>query len=76
MIRVGFNFLIGGPVRAGKTTFSNLAERRRPAPGGLAISTDPETPWHVLMPEAPIMQIVADGENELEALTKSLLSRR
>ena len=39
---------------------------------GLAISTDPETPWDIIMPEAPLMQLVADGE-ELETLTKSLL---
>lgn len=74
MIRVGFNILIGGPVRSGKTTFLQIWQKEEdPRLEGLAISTDPETPWHVLMPEAPIMQIVADGENELEALTKSLL---
>lgn len=74
MIRIGFNILIGGPVRSGKTTFLQIWQREEdPSLEGLAISTDPETPWHVLMPDAPIMQIVADGAEALESLTKSLL---
>lgn len=74
MIRIGFNVLIGGPVRSGKTTFLQVWQREEdPKLEGLAISTDPETPWHVLMPDAPIMQLVADGEAELAGLTKSLL---
>ena len=74
MIRIGFNILIGGPVRSGKTTFLQIWQKEEdPRLEGLAVSTDPETPWHVLMPSAPIMQIVADGEQELELLTKSLL---
>lgn len=73
MADIGFNVLFAGPVRSGKTTFMQTwqcCERRNLE--GLAISTDPETPWHKLMPGVPLMQLVADGE-ELEELTKSLL---
>ena len=74
MIRIGFNILIGGPVRSGKTTFLQVWQKEEdPGLEGLAISTDPETPWHILMPDAPVMQLVADGEAELAGLTKSLL---
>ena len=70
MIRIGFNILIGGPVRSGKTTFLQIWQREEdPSLEGLAISTDPETPWHVLMPDAPIMQIVAHGAEVRESLT-------
>lgn len=73
MAEIGFNVLFAGPVRSGKTTFMQVwqcCERRDLE--GLAVSTDPETPWNRLMPGAPIMQLVADGR-ELEDLTKSLV---
>ncbi len=73
MREVGFNVIFTGQVRSGKTTFlqtwqsgenSNLE--------GLAISTDPETPWQDIMPDTALMQIVTDGRG-LETLSKSLL---
>lgn len=73
MIRIGFNVLFAGPVRSGKTTFLQVWQRyENPQMEGLAVSTDPETPWEKIMPDAPIMQLVADGE-ELAGITKSLL---
>ena len=73
MIDIGFNMLFAGPVRSGKTTFMQVWQcSEKTDLEGLAISTDPETPWHILMPDAPLMQLVADGR-ELENLTKSLL---
>ncbi len=73
MIQIGFNILISGAVRTGKTTFLQVwqCEEDRSLEG-VAIATDPETPWHTLMPEAPIMELVADGE-DLERISKSLL---
>ena len=63
--------MFAGTVRSGKTTFLQTWQRYEEADKeGLAISTDPETPWDIIMPEAPLMQLVADGE-ELETLTKS-----
>ena len=73
MVAVGFNVLFAGTVRSGKTTFLQTWQRyEEPDKEGLAISTDPETPWDRIMPDAPVMQLVADGE-DLETLTKSLL---
>lgn len=73
MVKLGFNVLFSGQVRAGKTAFMQSWQRYEDVTlEGMAIATDPETPWHVLMPEAPIMQIIADGK-ELEVVSKSLL---
>lgn len=73
MIEIGFNVLFTGPVRSGKTTFMQIWQQYEdPELEGLAIATDPETPWHLLMPNAPIMQLVADGQR-LASMTKSLL---
>lgn len=73
MIKIGYNTLFSGQVRSGKTTFMICWQRyENPELEGLAIATDPETPWHEIMPTAPIMQIVADG-TDLEKITKSLL---
>ncbi|MEE0741182.1 MAG: ATPase, T2SS/T4P/T4SS family [Emergencia sp.] len=73
MIEAGFNMIFTGSVRSGKTTFMQIWQQYEdPSLEGLAIATDPETPWHLLMPEAPIMQLVADGQR-LASMTKSLL---
>ncbi len=73
MVKIGFNVLFTGQVRAGKTAFMQCWQRYEDVNlEGLAIATDPETPWHELMPKAPIMQIVADGK-ELQLVSKSLL---
>ncbi len=73
MIKIGYNVLFAGQVRSGKTTFLQAWQRYEENDlEGLAIATDPETPWHKIMPKAPIMQIVADGK-DLEKITKSLL---
>lgn len=73
MIAIGFNVIFTGQVRSGKTTFMQVWQRlENPSLEGLAIATDPETPWHKIMPDAPIMQLVADGK-QLESITKSLL---
>ncbi len=73
MIEVGFNVIFTGEVRSGKTSFMQAWQREEnPQLEGLAIATDPETPWHILMPDAPIMQLIADGK-ELEEITKSIL---
>lgn len=73
MVKIGFNVIFAGQVRSGKTTFMQVWQKCEDASlEGLAIATDPETPWHVIMPEAPIMQLIADGK-QLENITKSLL---
>ena len=67
------NVLITGPVRSGKTTFLQIWQQEEdPTLEGLAVATDPETPWHKIMPNAPLMQLIADGK-DLDRLTKSLM---
>lgn len=73
MIEAGVNVLFAGQVRSGKTTFLQIWQRHeRIDLEGLALATDAETPWHKIMPNAPLMQLIADGE-DLEMMTKSLL---
>ena len=73
MVKIGYNVLFSGQVRAGKTAFMQCWQRYEDdSLEGLAIATDPETLWHKLMPKAPIMQIVADGK-DLQAVSKALL---
>ena len=51
MVRLGFNVLFSGQVRAGKTAFMQVWQRHEDTSlEGLAVSTDPETPWHQIMP--------------------------
>ncbi|MBQ4467391.1 MAG: Flp pilus assembly complex ATPase component TadA [Firmicutes bacterium] len=73
MVKVGFNVIFAGPVRSGKTTFLQVWQSYEDRQlEGLAIATDPETDWASIMPDAPIMQLVADGQ-QLEEITKPLL---
>lgn len=73
MVRLGFNIMFVGEVRSGKTTMMQTWQRYEdPSLEGLAVASDPETPWHEIMPEAPIMQLMAEGEELLEML-KSIL---
>lgn len=73
LVKIGLNILITGPVRSGKTTFLQIWQQEEdPSLEGLAVATDPETPWHKIMPEAPLMQLVTDG-NDLDRLTRSLM---
>lgn len=73
LVKIGFNVLITGPVRSGKTTFLQIWQKEEdPALEGLAVATDPETPWHEIMPETPLMQLVADGK-DLDRMTRSLM---
>ena len=73
MIKIGYNVIFAGPVRSGKTTFLQSWQMYEEKDlEGLVLSTDKETPWHILLPDYPIMQLVADGE-ELNTITKSIL---
>lgn len=73
MIQAGFNVLFAGQVRSGKTTFLQVWQScENPELEGVAVATDPETPWHEIMPAVPVMQLIADGK-ALEDMMKSLL---
>ncbi len=64
MIKIGFNVAFTGAVRTAKTTFLTTWQSYEDASlEGVCIETDPEIPFHEIMPSAPILQLVADGEN-------------
>lgn len=72
-VRTGVNVLFAGPVRSGKTTFLQIWQSYEdPKLEGAAIATDPETDWYSIMPDAPIMQLIADG-TQLEEITRPLM---
>lgn len=73
MARIGFNVAFTGPVRTAKTTFLQTWQSYEDQTlEGILIQTDPEIQIHLLMPEAPIIPIIADGE-ELANIVKSLM---
>ncbi|MCF0150948.1 MAG: Flp pilus assembly complex ATPase component TadA, partial [Firmicutes bacterium] len=72
MCRVGFNVVFAGQVRSGKTTFLQTWQASEdPSLEGVAVATDPETRWEAILPDAPLMQLIADGD-DLLAIEKSL----
>ena len=73
MVRVGFNVAFLGAVRTAKTTFlSTWQSYEDPALEGVMVETDPEIPMDRLLPGAPILQLIADGD-ELRRISKNLL---
>lgn len=73
MAAVGYNVAFTGAVRTAKTTFlSTWQSCEDPALEGVMVETDPEIPLHSIMPEAPILQILADNER-MARITKNLL---
>ncbi len=73
MVDIGYNVIFMGAVRTAKTTFlatyQSYEDRNLE---GVMVETDPEIPLHLLMPESPVMQLIADGD-ELSMISKSLL---
>lgn len=73
MAGLGFNVIFVGEVRSGKTTMMQTWQKcEDPSLEGLAVASDPETPWHEIMPGAPIMQLMGEGRELLDML-KSIL---
>jgi pilus assembly protein CpaF len=73
MVRCGFNVAFCGSVRSAKTTFlSTWQSYEDPALEGVMVETDPEIPIHKLMPDAPVVQLIADGE-KLTHISKNLM---
>ena len=73
MVRLGYNVAFTGAVRTAKTTFlSTWQSYEDRTLEGVMVETDPEIPIHSLMPEAPIIQLIADNE-KLKHLSKNLL---
>ncbi len=73
MVRIGFNVAFLGAVRTAKTTFlSTWQSYEDPSLEGVMVETDPEIPLHRLLPGAPILQLIADGDRLLK-ISKNLL---
>lgn len=73
MVALGFNVAFLGAVRTAKTTFlSTWQSYEEEDLEGVLVETDPEIPLHKLMPNAPIVQLIADNE-KLSGITKNLM---
>ena len=73
MVKLGYNVAFTGAVRTAKTTFlSTWQSYEDKSLEGVMVETDPEIPIHELMPEAPILQLIADNE-KLKHISKNLL---
>jgi len=73
MAKTGYNVVFCGSVRSAKTTFLSTWQRLEdPALEGVMVETDPEIPLHKLMPGAPVVQLICDGDR-LKSISKNLL---
>jgi pilus assembly protein CpaF len=73
MASVGFNVAFTGAVRSAKTTFLSTWQSYEDGNlEGVMVETDPEIPLHKLMPEAPILQLIADND-KMKTISKNLL---
>ncbi len=73
MVCVGFNIVFMGAVRTAKTTFlSTWQSYEDPNLEGVIVETDPEIPMHKILPNSPVIQLIADGDN-LSKISKNLL---
>ena len=73
MVRIGFSVAFLGAVRTAKSTFlCTWQSCEDPSLEGVMVETDPEIPLHELMPEAPVVQLLADNE-KLRNISKHLL---
>ena len=73
MVSVGYNVVFMGAVRSAKTTFlSTWQSYEDDSLEGVMVETDPEIPMQKILPNAPILQLIADGE-ELKNISKCLL---
>lgn len=73
MVGIGFNVVFLGAVRTAKTTFLSTWQRYEdPTLEGVMVETDPEVPMDKILPGAPIVQLIADGE-DLQTISKNLL---
>lgn len=73
MVKLGYNVVFSGAVRTAKSSFlSTWQSYEDKSLEGVMVETDPEIRMHELMPEAPIVQLVAD-DDKLEGIIKNLL---
>lgn len=74
MVKLKYNISLNGPVGTGKTTaLATWQAKEDVTSEGVMVETDPEIPLHKIMPEAPIIQFVADTKEKLEEVVKKIL---
>lgn len=74
MVQVGFNVAFVGAVKTAKTTFlATWQSYEDQSLEGVQLETDPEIPWQVIMPKAPIMQLVPDDLESLKKIIKPVM---
>jgi len=72
-VKLGYNVVFTGAIRSSKTTFlATWQGYEDPSLEGVMLETDPEIPIHRLIPEAPVVQLLADNE-KLAGISKNLL---
>lgn len=72
-VKLGYNMVFTGAIRSSKTTFlATWQSYEDPRLEGVMLETDPEIPIHQLIPEAPVVQLIADNE-KLGGISKNLL---
>ncbi|HML38779.1 MAG TPA: ATPase [Bacillota bacterium] len=72
-VKLGYNMVFTGAIRSSKTTFlATWQSYEDPSLEGVMLETDPEIPIHKLIPEAPVVQLLADNE-KLAGISKNLL---
>lgn len=72
-VECGFNIVALGPVRSGKTGFfTTYQSYEDPTLEGVYVETTSEVSMKDLLPDAPIMELISDGE-ELEDMVKPLM---
>lgn len=73
LAKVGYNIIFAGGVGTGKTTFLTTWQSMEDEVfEGVMVETDPEIPMHAILPKAPIMQLLADGDR-LKGIVKNLM---
>ena len=73
MVKLGYSVAITGAMRSGKTSFlATMQAYEDETLEGVMLETDPEISLHKLMPNAPIVQVIAKGD-DMKHVVKHLL---
>lgn len=74
MIKLGYNLLFTGAVRTAKTTFlQTFLSYEDPTLEGMLIQTDPEVDVKKILPNAPVISLIADTDERMNNIVKEIL---
>jgi pilus assembly protein CpaF len=72
--RCGFNVAVTGAPRTAKTTIlTTMQVLEDPTLEGVIIETDPEIPYHNLMPDTSLLQLIVNSREKAELALKTVL---